>query len=846
VRMPSRFESLAGLIVVVLAVVHLGVTTDEASANTDFVFVGATLVCTDAAVGDTATIGSVTYTKRNFTDATHKITAENAEDSCTSGVTDMTRLTASSSVGGKGFPTDFNANISHWDTSSVTDMFVMFSGASAFNQDIGAWDTSSVTNMGSMFSGASAFNQDIGAWDTSSVTNMGSMFSGASAFNQDIGGWDTSSVTNMGSMFSGASAFNQDIGGWDTSSVTNMGSMFIRASAFNRDISTKEVTKNTVTYTAWDTSNVTSMSSMFNQASAFNQDIGGWDTSSVTDMSIMFNQARAFNQDIGAWVTANVTDMSNMFSGASAFNQDIGAWDTSSVTDMGSMFDGASTFNQDIGAWVTSSVTSMRDMFAGASAFNQDISAWNTANVTGMSQMFFLASAFNRNLGGWTLKSNVNLSSMLDFSGLSVACYDETLIGWAALDPAVTGRTLGADGLVRSTASDAARATLVTDRNWIISGDSAGGTATGPCKEPLEVVAGNNQSATAGSAVGTAPSVRVTDANGEPVAGASVTFAVMSGGGTVDPTAAVITGADGIASVTSWTLGTTAGSNTLTATVSGIPGSPLTFTATGTAGAAAQIVVAAGAGQSALPGSAVGTAPSVRVTDANGNPVAGVSVTFEVASGGGTVDPTGAVITGADGVASVTSWTLGTTAGSNTLTATVSGLAGSPFTFTATGTTELVTDSATPPGSGPTLACLPAVPAAGVRVTCTVSGADAGIDILWRAASSTVFASAGVRIGADGTGTFSFIVPAAAVGEELRVELVGWAAPMSLGVVVGVAGGPVPSSVQAGEGPLELLAASRPLIVGLLALAVAVAFLLLPVLRVGSPTGRLRWGATGR
>ena len=58
----------------------------------------------------------------------------------------------------------FNADISRWDTSSVTTMYRMFRGARAFNQDIGAWDTSSVTTMQEMFRDADAFDQDIVMW----------------------------------------------------------------------------------------------------------------------------------------------------------------------------------------------------------------------------------------------------------------------------------------------------------------------------------------------------------------------------------------------------------------------------------------------------------------------------------------------------------------------------------------------------------------------------------------------------------------------------------------------------------------------------------------------------------
>ena len=46
--------------------------------------------------------------------------------------------------------------------------------------------------------------------------------------------------------------------------------------------------------------------------------------------------------------------------------------------------------------------------------------------------------------------------------------------------------------------------------------------------------------------------------------------------------------------VGSWTLGTVAGTNTLTATCAGLTGSPVTFTATGLAGPAAKYVVTAG------------------------------------------------------------------------------------------------------------------------------------------------------------------------------------------------------------------------------------------------------------
>lgn len=218
----------------------------------------------------------------------------------------------------------------------------------------------------------------------------------------------------------------------------------------------------------------------------------------------------------------------------------------------------------------------------------------------------------------------------------------------------------------------------LSDTVTFTSNASAGAAAA------IQKVAGDLQSAVVNTAVTTAPSVKVTDQFGAPVPGHPVVWAVTSGGGSLagGGTPTVNTNAAGISQAPAWTLGTASGSNGLSATATGLTGSPVSFTATGLAGAATQMAISAGNGQSATVGTPVAVKPAVILKDQFNNPVPNAQVVFSVLSGGG--DTTGGrPLTNTLGVATVGSWRLGTTAGPNALRATSAGV--TAVTFGATG-----------------------------------------------------------------------------------------------------------------------------------------------------------------
>lgn len=212
-------------------------------------------------------------------------------------------------------------------------------------------------------------------------------------------------------------------------------------------------------------------------------------------------------------------------------------------------------------------------------------------------------------------------------------------------------------------------------------------TANAGAASSVAKQAGDGQTTSSGALVAVAPAVVVKDAFNNVKAGVTVTFSVTTGNGSLTG-ATQVTNASGVATVGGWTLGNI-GTDTLVATVtgSGITGNPVSFTATAvSAGAPANVAVFVGNTQPGLVGYGVNVRPAVRVTNLGGNPVPNATVTFAVASGGGSITG-GTASTNNNGVAQVGKWTLGGSAGVNTLTATVtgSGIAGNPVTFSDTG-----------------------------------------------------------------------------------------------------------------------------------------------------------------
>ena len=242
---------------------------------------------------------------------------------------------------------------------------------------------------------------------------------------------------------------------------------------------------------------------------------------------------------------------------------------------------------------------------------------------------------------------------------------------WDLTTKRITADLQGHTGSVHSVAFSPDGATLA-------SGASDGTMLLwnlGPHPRTLTRVPGRSQQGAAGTVLDQPFTVLVLDQYGDPLAGATVTFAVTAGDGTLSVTTAA-TDADGRASTT-LTLGPQPGTNTVEATVDRLQ--PVIFTAVGRA-TAATLDILSGDEQEGAAGTALSEPFVVEVRDQAGAAHAGAAVIFSVTAGGGTLSAR-TVATDANGRAATT-LTLGREPGTNTVRARVPGL--QPVTFTAT------------------------------------------------------------------------------------------------------------------------------------------------------------------
>lgn len=230
---------------------------------------------------------------------------------------------------------------------------------------------------------------------------------------------------------------------------------------------------------------------------------------------------------------------------------------------------------------------------------------------------------------------------------------------WTSSDPAVF------------TVSESGVATAVANGSGAVTATFSGLSATATVEvaqaaTALAAVSGDGQRAKAGSTLPEPVIVRVEDAGGSPVGGATVAFTPGEGHGAADPAEAV-TDTAGLAR-TAWTLGD-ADEQTLTAAVADGPSVQVTAALLTPDELVQALEIVSGGGQRADVGAALPAPVVARAVDEVGAPVAGATVTFNPGTGHGSADPREA-LTDTAGLAQ-TAWTLGPSVGTQTLAAAV-------------------------------------------------------------------------------------------------------------------------------------------------------------------------------
>jgi len=299
----------------------------------------------------------------------------------------------------------------------------------------------------------------------------------------------------------------------------------------------------------------------------------------------------------------------------------------------------------------------------------------------------------------------------------------------------------------------------------------------------------------------------VTDSSGNPVSGASVTFAAVAAPngatGSFAGNATVTTNTNGVATAPPLTAGQTAGTFTVTASVSSVA-SPADFNLTSTPSIPATVTAVGGTPQNTPIGSAYGSFLQAKVVDAYGNPLANVPVTFAAPLAGpsGTFNALNFVPTNTLGIATAPGFSANHVLGNFTVTATVAGVA-SPANFGLT-ITAIPAAIKTVSGSGQHATVFTSYgKALAARVTDAtgkpVSGITVAFELPASAANGTFAASPIVVTDANGVATAPALTANTMAGRfTINAWVVGVAAPASF-TLTNTAGPPASVNLFSGN-----------------------------------------------
>lgn len=240
-------------------------------------------------------------------------------------------------------------------------------------------------------------------------------------------------------------------------------------------------------------------------------------------------------------------------------------------------------------------------------------------------------------------------AAALDASGAAVP---NTPVVWVSSNPAIAALASATGGAGTALARGTAR--IIAQ---LLTGPTDTVDVTVNAKPgSVNVVSGDGQSAAPNAALPQPLVVRVLGSDDKPLAGVAVTFAVTSGGGSIETTSAT-SDVGGLASTT-WRLGPIEGTQTVTVSAAGIP-SPARFSAGAVVPQASRLAFSSQP-SSVLLGSALGTV-SVVAQDADGNFASGfngaVTVSLNAGSSGATLSGT-TTVNAVGGVATFTGLTV--------------------------------------------------------------------------------------------------------------------------------------------------------------------------------------------